>query len=299
MNSLNVLFKGTLVFCFAGISFAQGMEDEQASPRASSFIKNVLIGSAAGIAEVLVNQPTVFVKNLLQQQREVIKHEGILNVLKNVVKKSPAQFYRGLGVNMACMVPTTAAQISISEKLKWVLPGEDMPTSFGRNAIAGGLSALTCNTSELIIVNQQNWKTNAWKTAQRLHRDNGSLVCMRGFMAKALRDSFFCAGFLTAYPMAKECFQKKTGNSIVATLLATASVGPATAAVSHPFDTISTRMQGDPSKKSIQGFIDAAKTVYRGGGSKAFFSGLTPRTARVIVAIPLMTMVKDLLSSDK
>ena len=287
MNSLNVLCRRALFFCIAGISCAQAMEGPDFSQ--PSFIKNVFIGSAAGTVEVVVNQPTIFIKNSLQQNENPFK----------AIFQSPSQLYRGLGVNLVCMIPTTAMQVSGSEKLKTVMPGEDVMTSLMRNGIAGGLSAFTCNASELIIVNQQNWKANALTTAQRLYREGGPLVATRGLTAKAMREGIFCAGFLTAYPRVKKRFEEKTGSDILATFFAAASVAPVTAAVSHPFDTISTRMQADASKKSIRGFFDAARVVYHQGGSKAFFAGITPRTVRMMVAIPLMTAVKNWLSSEK
>ena len=297
MNSLNGSFKRVLFLCMVAVSCAHAMdEDDQTPPQ--SFMRNVAVGSAAGMTEALVNQPIAFVKNLLQQRGKEIKQQGVFKVLKEIAQKEPAQFYRGLGVNTACMVPTTAAQISISEQLKEVMPGEDIPTSLGRNAVAGAFSALTCNTSELIAVNQQNWKTSALNAAQRLHQENGFTVGFRGLMPKAARDAHFCAAFLTAYPMVQERLEQETGNPFVSTVLATAAVGPATAVVSHPYDTLSTRMQGDASQKTIRGFVDAAKTIYKEGGKEAFFEGLTPRVARLCIAIPLMTAVKNALSSD-
>lgn len=285
-------------FCLVSCSLFSMQEDAKETID-SSFVRNVLVGSAAGGAEVLFNQPTVLVKNQLQQRAAHVTNAEVVKRLVRNVKESPSQLYRGLGVNTVCMVPTTAAQVSVNEALKGMIPGEDVPTSLGRNAIAGAFSALTCNPSELIIVNQQNWKASAWATAQRLHRENGISIGMRGYSAKAARDALFCAGFLTAYPQVKDQLPEQIESPLLRTILATALVGPVTGAASHPFDTLSTRMQADASKQNIQGVLSAARAIYAEGGFKAFFSGFTPRTARIMTAIPLMSAVKDWLNSER
>jgi Mitochondrial carrier protein len=279
----------SIIFYMYMVSFSLfSMEAEK--EKTSSFGKNIMIGSAAGGAEVLVNQPTILMKNLSQQRR--VLQKGLVDT----IRETPAQLYRGLGINLICMVPTTAAQIATSEKLKIIFPSEQLNASFLRNAMAGAFSALTCNPSELIIINQQNWKTNAWQANLNLYKQNGMGVYLRGYTAKAFRDGCFCAGFLTAYPELKKYFEQKTGSPISATVLSTLCIGPATAAASHPFDTVSTRMQADASKKQIHGLLHAIKTIYQEGGVKAFFAGLNSRTIRVLIAIPLMSAVKDALS---
>lgn len=272
-----------------------GSESEKGN--AAEFLRNIGVGSVAGMAEVFANQPTILVKNILQQQKKSKDTKSPVVIFRETIQKNPRHLYRGLGVNLTCMVPTTALQVGVSEQLKAVIPAEDLTSSLARNGLAGALGAFVCNASELTIINQQKWETNAVNTIKRLYAENGVPVCMRGFMAKALRDAHFCAGFLTLYPLVKEYVQAHDLSSAVATVVASALVGPLTGAMSHPFDTISTEMQADPSKKELKGFADAMKAIYREGGFTAFFKGFTPRTMRIVVAIPLMNAVKQLFEN--
>lgn len=293
-----ISFKTIIVCSVVFFFLASAMEEEK--NESLSFMENVAIGSAAGATEVVLSgQPLTFVKNTLQQKQkptESLQKKSIRFVLKHLAQQAPSQYYRGIEVNAVCMVPTTAIQIGLSEKLKDVIPGQEVSTSLVRNGTAGAFAALVCTPSELVIVNQQNWNANARETMRRLYKTNGLKACFRGYTAKAFRDGNFCAGFLTAYPAIKRYVQEKTESSTLATILSTACVGPVTAATSHPFDTISTRMQADASKENIQGFSSAAKMIYKEGGLKVFFSGFTPRTIRILAAIPLMSAVKEVLS---
>ena len=290
-------FRAIVSCLLVSSSIASAMENEM--NELSSFMQDLAIGSAAGVTEVFVSgQPLTFAKNTLQQMQrppELSYKDAIKYTLRHFIQQPPSQYYRGIGVNTVCMVPTTAAQIGLSEKLKDVIPSEELSISFLRNGTSGALAAFVCNPSELIVINQQNWKASPRETVRRLYRANGAKVFLHGYSAKALRDAPFCAGFLTAYPEIKSYVQRETGSPTLATILSTACVGPVTAAASHPFDTVSTRMQADASKKNTKGFLPTTKTIYREGGVKSFFSGFTPRTARVLVAIPLMTAVKEWL----
>jgi hypothetical protein len=284
------MFSHFFILLFCTYPTTHGMEQDKRAKDAGSnihaFIKSVLIGSGAGAAEVVVNQPTVFFKNALQQQKDVF----------SLVKESPGLLYEGLGVNAVCMIPTTAAQIAVSTMLKGVMPDDDLKTAAARNALAGASSALLSNPSELVIINQQNRRTNARDTARNLYRQHGMSVGLRGYIAKAGRDSVFCSGFLTAYPAVKEKIKQSSGlDGFASGLAATAVVGPVTAVVSHPFDTISTRMQADASKKQFQGFFDTAKQVCKKEGVQSLLAGLLPRKARILVAIPLMSGVSAVL----
>lgn len=266
-----------------------GEQGRRPHARKENFVTNALIGSAAGAGEALFNQPAISAKNALQQKRPL--GEFI---------KSPALLYSGLGVNLLSVVPSTAAQMGISHALKEVMPSDDtvtgMPIALARNGLAGVGAALLCNPSELVIINQQNWKTGAWPTMQRLYRENGMSVAMRGYTAKAGRESIFCAGFLAAYPLIKEKLKSNYGlDGLAGTVAATTVVGPVIGVATHPFDTISTRMQADPSEKQFKGFWDTARKIWAQGGLRGYGAGLLPRIVRIKIAIPLMSEISNRL----
>ncbi len=281
MYQKNVTFKKMLSFFLMGSSYLYSMEDTQRLIY-DRFKNDVIAGSAAGLVEVAINQPGIFLKNASQQKQNVFKR----------VKESPSIMYKGLGVGMVCMVPTTAAQVSISNSLKSSMPGDDLPTVFARNGAAGLASVGCCNISELIVVNQQNLRTNALTTGYNLYTENGIKVAFRGGPAKAGRDTIFCIGFLTTYAQVKNRLRdERQWSDGPATLAAAALVGPITAVVSHPFDTISTNQQADPAQRKFYGLVDTARKLYRQGGVSSLFLGLPPRAGRIVVAIPVMNKV--------
>lgn len=65
------------------------------------------------------------------------------------------------------------------------------------------------------------------------------------------------------------------------------------AGVSHPFDTIKTRMQAFMySKPDYATFWSTAKTVYGEGGLPKFWSGCIPRMTRIIFATMLLNTLR-------
>jgi hypothetical protein len=288
----------TMMMALLMVSCAAYAQENAKDTSLFAFAKSVGAGSVAGVVEVLVNQPQVYVKNALQQEKKLAE-------LYQEFKKSPRVLYKGLGVGMGCMVPTTAAQVGFDQALEQSMPGNDTATAVQRNALAGAASALLSNPAELVVVNQQNrhrqgLDARAWPTVKELYERNGAQVAMRGLTMKALRDSLFCAGFLTAYPKVKELYSERNPDAKPweSTVAATAAVGPLTAVVTHPFDTLSTKMQADPAKAKVRGLADAVRSVMPKTPEdpsffRALFAGLVPRTARVMVAIPLMSGVKD------
>lgn len=296
----------TMMMALLMVSTAAYADENAKDTSFSAFAKSVGAGSVAGLVEVLVNQPQVYIKNGLQMDKTVA-------MLVEEVKKDPRVLYKGLPVGMACMVPTMAAQVGLNQALEQVMPGNDTATEVQRNALAGAASAVLNNPAELVVVNQQKRKARALSTVKELYERNGVQVAMRGLTPKAVRESLFCAGFLTAYPKAKELYAERNPDvqPWESTLAATAAVGPLTTVVTHPFDTLSTQMQADPSKATVRGWTDAFKSVMAQAEAKAakegakkpsflgaLFAGLVPRTARVVVAIPLMSSVKEAVNKE-
>ena len=280
----------TMMMALLMVSGAAYADEKTNDASFSAFMKSVGAGSVAGLAEVLVNQPQVYVKLGFQLKKTVA-------MLVAEVKRNPLILYQGLRVGMVCVVPATAAQVGFDQALEEVMPGSDTATAVQRNALAGATSALLSNPAELVVVNQQKLNAKPWPTIKALYMQNGAQVVMRGFTSKALRDSLFCAGFLTAYPQAKALYKQHHPDAQPweSTLAATAAVGPITTAVSHPFDTLSAKMQADPAKETMHGWADAIKSLKTKdmGYVRTAYAGLLPRTLRVMVAIPLMSAVKD------
>jgi hypothetical protein len=111
-------------------------------------------------------------------------------------------------------------------------------------------------------------------------------------------------GFLTYYPHMKATIEKNLNtysgeeplsilNGPLATIMASSMVmGPATL-ISHPFDTLSTRLQTELG----EGHFVTYKDIIKEGSSKGlrvfFYRGCGARAGLLIVAVPIITGIKD------
>lgn len=245
------------------------------------FIHQAGIGSLVGATEVLINQPLIYGKNTIQQKKKP--------------SMNPRVFYRGLGIGVACMAPTTAMQLASENALKKILPSTDIKIATIRALLAGAFSALASTPTELIVLHQQNSGHSAYKTATDLVSKSGFSILYRGALAKSSRDAIFCAGLLSIYPYLQEFLHKKSGNASLAALGAGICAGAITTAISHPFDTISTLIQADSNRQ--QNSMQTIVTLYKNNGYSGFFKGMVPRGTRVMLAIPLMNYVKTVYAN--
>lgn len=245
--------------------------------------KNLFGGSATGAIEVMVDQPLIRVKNDFQQGKKL--------------SLKPHELYKGSGVNVACMVPTTGVQIMANKALENVLPGDDTLSKTERAMAAGALAAPLASVTETVVIHQQNTGKNALDTIDYLIKNAGKGVLGRGMLATALRDSGFTVGYLTAYPLLEKNIRKHIDNPAIATALGGVTAGVGTAIVTHPFDTIKTHMQVDYKKAKARTMWQTIKTIYQKDGYKGLFKGVVPRGTRVAMAIPLMSKVQEYLTN--
>src|SRR5436190_10183532 len=94
-------------FVFVIPTYLISMEKDDYQPKQVAL--NIAVGSIAGVAEVIVDQPLIYFKNMLQQGSKISLRPKVL--------------YRGFGVNVACMAPTTAIQIAANKALKTICSG--------------------------------------------------------------------------------------------------------------------------------------------------------------------------------
>jgi hypothetical protein len=220
-----------------------------------------------------------------------------LSYFKNAVQQGkkpslyPPVWFRGFGVNSFAMVPTTAIQVVTEKVLQSAFPGDDMLSSMARSTVAGVASAVGASTpAEMLILHKQNDGTSFGDVARKLAADKGVRGLWRGGLAKAYRDAGFTVGFLTLYPEVERQARVWGVGDAALPLVAAVGAGLPTAVLTHPCDTVSTRMQMNPA--SSTGLIDSVKEIYQEGGTSAFFRGIVPRAVRVAAALCVMDAVK-------
>lgn len=272
MNRYNILIYTLLLF-----GTINAMEQEK---RTITPLENAGIGIAAAGAEVAIDQPLVYFKNTLQRGQKI-----------NWSK--PKEWYRGGGVNLASLAPTTALQVAVNGILSNYM-GHDASISkqFVAAWLAGAASGLICCPSENLMLHQQISKSSATKTAKELWKKHGKASLSRGMLPLCLRDGGFTCGYLALGPAIKQ-YLKQYSDSTMLSMGGCVFAGLLAATVTHPFDRVKTAMQEDLSSK--QGMIGTARLMLSKGGLAELFKGYIPRTTRVAMAIPIMGTVTEYL----
>lgn len=111
----------------------------------------------------------------------------------------------------------------------------------------------------------------------------------------AVREGIFTASYLGVKPIIQEELMiwpghvlKDNGLKDKPTLInfvAAASSGLLSALVTHPFDTIKTRMQANLDISIYRTVSATAKVLWTEGRMRQFYSGIIPRTQRVVCAV--------------
>lgn len=266
---------GAVLLCASGM---RGMEDDTAK----KFAQGLVRGSVAGVLEVAVDQPLVTIKNDLQRGKQP--------------SFRPAHLYRGFGVNAGSMMPITAMQMGAFELFKHGLQDENRQNLSDSKKLfaatgAGALSAAASGPSELLMVQQQKNKATLRKTFSGVKKNYGTRVFARGMTSAAFRDGGFTGGYLAGGPALSNKFADAGLSEPLATVAGGACAGLVAAGVTHPADTIKTKLQADLAKE----FYKNAWDVYTKEDMRTLYAGFTPRATRVVMATTVMGAVNKKL----
>lgn len=242
-------------------------------------IQNAAIGIAAASAEIAIDQPLVYFKNMIQSG-------------KTIDWTKVPSWYRGAGINLTSLGPTTAIQVAVNG----ILNNQEAQNSPLRQMLnawcAGAISAIASSPSEMVILHQQITGKNAWKTIQHLRNNFGANCITKGIIPTIMRDGGFACGFLALGPATKEYLKKYSDNPVVG-MVGLVGAGLFAAGVTHMFDLVKTIMQNNPSSR--QGMIQIMRNIIALEGCKGLFKGFVPRSMRVAMAIPIMSTVTQSL----
>ena len=268
-----------------------------------------LIGGVSGTIEVCVNQPTVSWKNALQQGRPI--------------SFSPAVMYRGTLINATSIAPITAIQFGVAGLLtESITAAEGRPLShaekIGTSLCGGAVSALVVCPADMLIIQQQRTGLTLPAQVTAIAREFGWAKFTKGLLPAIGREALFTGGYLGLAPVLRSLlvqFQPDTfaeqRSHTTATAAASASAAAVAAAdtqhargnvlslvvssllagvtagvLTHPIDTIKTRMQGDLSTSSpYSSASQTARLLWQEGGVGRFYQGVLPRTGRICVAV--------------
>lgn len=229
-------------------------------------------------------QPAVYWKAERQQQR--------FNLARAL---NPAYAYRGTLVSAASIAPITATQFCVNGLcLKAYSAGGSKPTdaqALLSAALGGVTSALIMSPCQTVEINQQKHGGSMMAMWRRVVSEYGFFGIYRAYLMTAMREGIFCCTYMAAAPILKERLlhsrpdMPETGAGLLASLLA----GAAGAFLTHPADTLKTRLQGDlfpeePGGKVVNTNVRTAIAVMRFQGNLAvqLYAGFAPRLLRLV-----------------
>ncbi|KAL4458201.1 hypothetical protein ABPG75_013066 [Micractinium tetrahymenae] len=254
-------------------------------------LEHTAIGALAGVTEVCIMQPTVGIKNALQEGRPV--------------PRTLPTLYRGLVVSAGAMLPITAVQFGMNRFLEQTyrrVTGAEQPGTGGRVALAmgaGASSAVLGCPAEFVMIQQQKAGRSLPAEFRHSLSTYGPLKPFKGLSATVARESLYACGYLAVAPLLREVLQRQPAvadvpggplvlSGIAAGLLATVATQPA--------DTIKTRMQAFPDNAAHPEYRSLASTaahIARTEGMGTFFAGLGPRALRIVCAVFILNGTRN------
>mmetsp|Transcript_21533 Transcript_21533/g.73812 ORF Transcript_21533/g.73812 Transcript_21533/m.73812 type:complete len:322 (+) Transcript_21533:101-1066(+) len=252
------------------------------------------IGACVGSIEQTVMRPAVFWKAELQQQRFVLARAV-----------DPRFCYRGLPVAVASIAPITCIQFSATnacmnaiKRRRGGSTANSDADKFISGCFAGVASSLVQSPFQLVEVNQQNSGGSVGATARRVFSTYGFRGFFRGLSMTAMREGIFCSSYIALAPTLKTRLRARRpemsdGTAVAASAILAGSFG---AALSHPFDTMKTCLQGSLFPAQDTGGASAAARFHRATGPWSalrdmrqqgplrpqVFRGFTPRVFRIV-----------------
>ncbi|OQS00653.1 Mitochondrial Carrier (MC) Family [Thraustotheca clavata] len=261
--------------------------------RALYGVDHAIIGSLSGMAEVLIQQPTVYVKNALQQGQPLVFQ--------------PKVMYRGVGINCLSIAPICAVQFAANGVLgRYISPDDDIGRILTA-MVAGALSSLLSSPAELVMTLQQRTGQSIGSTVQEIVKSHGITRLYRGLPLTMFREASWCACYLALGPVVStklhHLFPNTFGEKNTATTAQKtwAAMGGSIAAglvavlASQPIDTLKTIVQGNALDKAAPSLTNQAKQVWNKGGMNLYYKGTVPRGIRLIGAVFIMSGTKEYL----
>jgi len=256
------------------------------------------IGALVGSIEQSIMRPTVYWKAMLQQDTFELKRAI-----------NPKYFYRGLPVAVASIAPITAVQFAardICDKTLKRIRGESIhapTTELDENiqgVFAGVVSSMVQSPFQLVEINQQRLGGNMVATLQRIIDRYGVQGMNRGLSMTMVREGIFTWGVFSLDPWVKRTLLKHRPETseLSASGISAIVSGTVAAVLSHPADTLKTRVQGTVfDENRPRGPYEALlrlRDSEPGSLIRKCYKGLSPRVFRLICCTYIYRGLTDL-----
>ncbi|KAG1830175.1 mitochondrial carrier [Suillus variegatus] len=257
-------------------------------------VNDLVAGSVAGAAQVLVGQPLDTVKTRAQIAPKGM-FKGPMDVLAQTVRKEGFfALYKGMAsplLGIAGVNSLLFASYVYSKRVVSPFPQLSLKEIAIAGAMAGAANAILASPVEMFKVRMQGQYGAATDkklrdVAKEMWRDWGFRNgVMRGYWVTVAREIPAYAGFYTAFEFSKRKFQSQYGDKVpVWALLASGSTGGIAYWLScYPLDVIKSRIQlrqTPPTGKPWKYMANEIRMVIAESGLTGLFRGLSPSLLR-------------------
>ncbi|KAI3435642.1 hypothetical protein D9Q98_001700 [Chlorella vulgaris] len=258
-----------------------------------SALEHTGIGAFAGVLEVSIMQPTVGIKNALQEGRPV--------------PKTIAGLYRGLPVSAGAMLPITSVQFGMNRLLeqtyKRVMNTDQLGTgsTIGIAMGAGAASAVMGCPAEFVMIQQQKSGRSLPAEFRHIVSTYGALKPIKGFSATVLRESLYASGYLAVAPLLRGVLEQQPAVANLPggpTVVSGVAAGLLATVCTQPADTIKTRMQAFPdtiSHPQYRTLVSTTQHIIQSEGAGTLFAGMWPRMFRIVCAVFILNSTRTTL----
>ncbi|KAH9933147.1 mitochondrial carrier [Epithele typhae] len=264
----------------------------------ASTVNELIAGSVAGAAQVVVGQPLDTVKVRAQTAPSGM-FKGPMDIIAQTVRKEGFfALYKGMAsplVGIAGVNSLLFAAYGVSKRIISPFPQLSLAEIAAAGAMAGAVNSVLASPVEMFKVRMQGQYGSPGDKRLRavvseMWKDWGfRRGVMRGFWVTVAREIPAYAGFYTAFEFSKRSFAKNYDSQIpVWALLASGSTGGIAYWLScYPLDVIKSRVQlraTPPEGTPVQYIAREVRAVVAEAGVSGLFRGLTPSLLRSIPA---------------
>ncbi|KAG8864535.1 Mitochondrial carrier protein ymc2 [Tulasnella sp. 330] len=276
----------------------------------SDAVKDILAGTAGGIAQVLVGQPFDIVK-VRMQTAPTGTYSGMVGCAGDIIKnEGPLAFYKGTLTPLLGIGVCVAIQFGALEATKRRMAEANLAAGKGgeggatlsslqlatAGAVAGLANGVVSGPVEHIRIRLQTQAdknriyNGPWDAAKKIYAVRGIAGLYKGQVSTLWREGlgygvyFLCYEELMQRHMTKHDLKRSEVSPGYAVLFG-ATAGYALWSIIYPIDVIKSRMQTDGFSGDAQKYkstLDCVRKVWRAEGMNGFTRGLGPTLLRQV-----------------
>lgn len=250
--------------------------------------ENATVGALAGVVDITCIQWAYYLKNARQQ--------GL------PLTMNPLVLYRGYGANCMNVAAGTCFQFGMNATIEGALmkdgPRKLTPSEkIGSGFVAGFLSGIVASPFELLMTQQQLRGGSIVNNSHRLLA-GGPSYSLRGLVPTCFREGIFAAAYLGLAPVIRTKLSEAAPGTNQEALRVVAAVGSAAVcgALSHPFDTVKTCMQGDVEQQTYGRMSQCFSQIKASGGFSALYRGIEFRFLRQVWQVWVLDLLREKLA---